>query len=75
MKEFKLSIPVFFITFLVTYMVLCFLVPSLRLKLHAEPIVYFVKSIHHMSLLKMGISVVAGVTVGAVPIYQCKKQS
>lgn len=45
------------------YIGLCYLVPGWRIKLAADPLTYFVKSIAHMAPLK-GVIALA---VGAVP--------
>ena len=49
----------FVVVFIATFFVLCYL-PSLRIKLFAPPMEYFVESIKHMVFFKSLVSVVVG---------------
>lgn len=65
MKRFVIPIISFLIVFMATYLILCYL-PSLRIKLFAEPMEYFVESIKHMVVFKTFISVLTGLLVGVI---------
>lgn len=54
---------VFVATFMASYICLCYMVPGLRIKLDAEPMEYFIKSIKHMMLVKGAMALV----VAAIP--------
>ena len=62
------------VTFIVTYLFLCFGLPGMRIKLDAEPIELFFRSIAHMVLFKSGISFVVAGFVAAIPLIICKKK-
>ena len=60
----------FVVVFIATYFVLCYL-PSLRIKLFAPPMEYFVESIKHMVFFKSLVSVVVGLlAVGILLVSQ-----
>ena len=69
MKKRILSALLGIVGFCVAYLYLCYLVPGWRIKLEAEPVVYFVKSLQHMAFLKGLISVVAGAMLAAIPYF------
>lgn len=52
--------------FVIVYLVLCYL-PSLRIKLFAPPMEYFIESIRHMMLFKIVISVTVGLLAAGIP--------
>lgn len=56
----------FVVVFIATYFVLCYL-PSLRIKLFAPPMEYFVESIKHMVFFKSLVSVVIGLLAVGIP--------
>jgi hypothetical protein len=56
----------FVVVFIATYFVLCYL-PSLRIKLFAPPMEYFVESIKHMVFFKSLVSVVVGLLAVGIP--------
>ncbi len=58
----------FVVVFIATYFVLCYL-PSLRIKLFAPPMEYFVESIKHMVFLKSIVSVVVGLLVVGILFF------
>jgi len=58
--------------FCVTYLCLCYLVPGWRIKLAAEPVVYFVESLKSMAFLKGVISIFVGALLAAVPYFKRK---
>lgn len=53
---------IFVLTFVV-YLCICFCIPGMRIKLEAEPLELFVKSIEHTALFKGFISLVVGFAV------------
>ena len=62
MKNGVLSIVLFIVSFVVVYLIMCYL-PSMRIKLAAEPMEYFVESIKHNMSFKLLISSAIGVFV------------
>ena len=52
MKKKTVSIVLFLIAFISTYLIICFAIPGMRIKLEAEPIEIFFKSITHMVFFK-----------------------
>ena len=74
MNKKGLSAILFLITFVATYLFVCFGIPGMRIKLDAEPIELFIESIKHMMLFKAMISLVVSSVVGAVPFLLWKKK-
>ena len=74
MNKKGLSSILFLITFVATYLLVCFGIPGMRIKLDAEPIELFIESIKHMMLFKTMISFVVASVVGAVPFLLRKKK-
>lgn len=62
-----LSAVLFLITFIAAYMFICFGIPGMRIKLEAEPMELFIKSITHMAMFKSVISLAAASAVAAIP--------
>lgn len=60
--------------FSVTYISLCYLVPAMKLKLAADPMMYFLESIKHMVAFKGMISFAVGLLAGAIPALIRKKR-
>ena len=54
------------VTFALSYLACCYLIPALRIKLDANPWTYLLASIRHMAFLKIVISLVAGLIVGGL---------
>lgn len=71
MKKLLLSILIFIIAFMGTYIIICYL-PGMRIKLFAPPGEYFIESIMHTVLLKSIISSLVGLI--AVSIYLITKR-
>lgn len=71
-KKIVLSIIWFFIGFISIYLLLCYL-PQLRLKLAAEPKVFFIESIKHNALNKAILSFVAGAVLAILPHIKKKR--
>ena len=67
MNKQGLSAVLFLITFVAAYLFICFGIPGMRIKLEAEPMELFFKSITHMALFKSVISLVAASAVAALP--------
>ena len=74
MNKKGLSSILFLITFVATYLFVCFGIPGMRIKLDAEPIELFIESIKHMMLFKTMISFVVASVVCAVPFLLRKKK-
>ena len=74
MKKKGLSAILFLITFIATYLLICFGIPGMRIKLEAEPMELFIESIKHMMFFKSMISLVVASVVGAVPFLIWKKK-
>lgn len=74
MNKKGLSAILFLITFVATYLFVCFGIPGMRIKLDAKPIELFIESIKHMMLSKTMISLVVASVVGAVPFLIWKKK-
>ena len=74
MKKKGLSVILFLISFVATYLFVCFGIPGMRIKLDAEPIELFIESIKHMMLFKTMISLIVASVVGAVPFLLWKKK-
>ena len=73
MKKSTVSVAFFLIAFIATYFMICFAIPGMRIKLEAEPMEYFFKSISHMAFFKAMVSFAAGLVFGAVPFIFRKK--
>lgn len=74
MKKKGLSAILFLITFIATYLLICYGIPGMRIKLEAEPMELFIESIKHMMFFKSMISLVVASVVGAVPLLLRKKK-
>ncbi len=68
MKKNVLSIGLFVVAFIATYLYLCYCIPGWRIKLEAEPFAYFIESVKSLFLVKAMISFVLGGIVGAIPV-------
>ena len=66
MKKAGLPAILFLVSFVLTYLVCCYLIPAFKIKLAADPWTYFLTSIQHMAVLKTVLSLVAGLTVGGI---------
>jgi len=62
-----LSMILFVVGFVVTYLVLCYCIPGLRIKLAAEPLEYFIKSIKNAFLFKSVISCIVATVLALLP--------
>lgn len=69
MKKKTLSVVLFLVVFVVTYLIICFAIPGMRIKLAAEPMEYFLKSISHMVFIKAVISFVIAFIAGAIALF------
>lgn len=73
MKKKILPIILFVIVFVVCYISLCYMVPGLRIKLAAEPMEYFTKSIQQMIPLKSAISAIVALIAAGITMTIGKK--
>ena len=73
MKKTSIALFVFVIVFVATYLVICFAIPGMRIKLEAEPIEYFLKSIRHMAFVKTAAALVAALIIGTIPLLLKKR--
>lgn len=67
MKKASIALVLFIVAFVTTYLVICFAIPGMRIKLEAEPIEYFIESIRHMAFMKTAASLVTALMAGAIP--------
>ena len=74
MKKKTLSAVLFVVVFIAVYLILCFGIPGLRIKLEAEPIEIFRESISHMVFFKAIVSLIAAALAAAVPFLLWKKR-
>lgn len=71
----KLLTPVLFVlSFITTYLFICFGIPGTRIKLEAEPLELFIKSVEHMLLFKSLISSFIGIVVVLLINHVIKKK-
>jgi len=75
MKKGLLSLFLFIGGFILCYLAMCYLVPGLRIKLAAEPMVYFIESVKSMALIKSLLSLAVGVLLGCIPLLINKKHN
>ena len=74
MKKKMVSLTVFLIAFIATYLIICFAIPGMKIKLEAAPMEYFFKSITHMVFFKTMVSLVAALILGAIPLVVGKRK-
>ena len=68
MEAKAVSAAVFAAAFIAAYLFICFAVPGMRLRLAAEPSVYFLRSLIQMVPLKAAISFAVALPCGALPL-------
>ena len=68
-----LSIILFIVGFIATYLIMCYCIPGLRIKLAAEPIEYFIESIKYAAIFKAVISCIIGALLAIIPHIIKKK--
>lgn len=73
MKKKIVSVALFLVAFVATYLIICFAIPGMRIKLEAEPIEIFFKSIGHMVFFKTMISLIVALIIGALPLVLWRK--
>ena len=73
MKKVSIALLLFVIVFVVTYLVICFAIPGMRIKLDAAPAEYFLASIRHMAFVKTAASLVVALIVGTIPLFLRKR--
>ena len=74
MKRSMVALTVFVVAFITTYLLICFAVPGMRIKLDATPVAYFFASVTHMVFFKALISLVIGLIAGLIPLIIMKKK-
>ena len=74
MKKIIISLALFLIAFITTYLIICFAIPGMRIKLEAAPMEYFFNSIIHMAFFKTMVSLVVALIFGAIPLAFGKKK-
>jgi len=75
MKKNIASMTLFLIIFVVTYLLICFAIPGMRIKLAAEPMEYFVESVRHMAFIKTVISLAVSFAIGTISFLVRKSRS
>ena len=73
MKKASIALILFAVVFVATYLVICFAIPGMRIKLDAAPAEYFLASIRHMPFVKTAASLVAALIVGTIPLFFRKR--
>lgn len=61
------KIILFVFGFILTYLFLCYCVPSLRIRLDADPLTYFIESIKNSMIFKTIISSIVGLIFSFLP--------
>ena len=75
MKNKKLvSIILFIVGFVVTYLIMCYCIPGLRIKLDAEPMEYFIESIKNSVIFKSIVSCIMAILLAMLPYIIKNKQ-
>lgn len=74
MKKQIASIVFFFAAFIAAYMIICFAIPGMRIKLEAEPMEYFIESIRHMIFMKSLMSLFPALIIGSLPLFLGRKK-
>lgn len=74
MKKQIASIVLFFAAFVAAYMIICFAIPGMRIKLEAEPMEYFIESIRHMIFMKSLMSLFPALIIGSLPLFLGRKK-
>lgn len=68
MKNKKIISSILFIVgFLVTYLIMCYCIPALRIKLAAEPMEYFIESIKYAVVFKSVVSLIIAIILAVIP--------
>ena len=73
MKKASVALILFAVVFVAAYLVICFAIPGMRIKLEAEPLEYFLESIRHMAFIKTAASLVMALIAGAIPFLFRKR--
>lgn len=73
MKKASIALLLFVVVFVATYLIICFAIPGMRIKLDAAPVEYFLESIRHMAFIKTAVSLVTALMAGAIPFLFRKR--
>ena len=68
------SIILFVVGFVVTYLIMCYCIPGLRIKLDAEPMEYFIESIKTSVIFKSVVSCILAILLAMLPHITKNKQ-
>lgn len=74
MKKIVIFIVIFFFAFIISYIGLCYFIPGWRIKLAADTVTYFIKSIRHMMFLKSIISFLIGIAFAGIFLSVAKRK-
>ena len=69
MKKKGVSVGLFLMVFLMTYLFMCYGIPGMRIRLAAAPFAYFLASIRHMVLVKTAFSLLAALIVSMISAF------
>ena len=69
-----ITIALFVLGFIETYLIMSFYIPSLRLKLIAPPLEFFLKSLASTWLFKFIISIIVGLIISGIYVLLIKKK-
>ena len=75
MKKVSISICLFLIAFVFTYIGSCYWVPGWRIKLAADSLTYFFESLKALAPIKFLVSLVVGLIISFIPILIQKMKS
>ena len=59
--------------FIITYLVMCYCIPGLRIKLNTKPMEYFIESIKNTAIFKSVVSCIIGTTLAVLPHFIKKR--
>ena len=74
MRRKIISASIFTLGFIATYLIMCFAIPGMMIKLAAARGGYFIASIRHMALFKAMVSIVVAIVLGLIPLLFKKKK-
>ena len=73
MKQKFFAAALFVVVFIGVYLFICFGIPGMRIKLEAEPMEYFLRSIGHMAFFKTLVSMITALIADAIMLVVRKK--
>ena len=75
MKKARLSVSLFLVAFVFTYIGSCYFVPGWQIKLEADSLTYFLESLKKLAPIKFLVSLIVGVIISSVPALIQKMKS